>query len=292
MEKTLKLLMLLNGTRNYSVPEIAIKFSIDERTVYRHFNKIKNAGFALEKKQGRYRLIPNHPETKTLKKLFHFSEEEIFLIHQILEAQKSSSSVKEKLLKKLNFLYDFNVISKLENTQQLKIIQDLNEAIQKKTKVNLLGYRSSNSSNIEDRIVEPFEFMGDYEGIWCYEIKSQQVKQFKISRIEKVEILNENWQHQSEHKIPFTDAFKMSAKKPVAIVELQLSLKAYNLLREEFPLAVKDISERENLYHLKTSIANFHGIGRFVMGLSDEIKIISPETFKTFIKEKFKSLNF
>ena len=183
------------------------------------------------------------------------------------------------------------MISKLENTQQLKIIQDLNEAIQKKTKVNLLGYRSSNSSNIEDRIVEPFEFMGDYEGIWCYEIKSQQVKQFKISRIEKVEILNENWQHQSEHKIPFTDAFKMSAKKPVAIVELQLSLKAYNLLREEFPLAVKDISERENLYHLKTSIANFHGIGRFVMGLSDEIKIISPETFKTFIKEKFKSLN-
>ena len=46
MEKTLKLLMLLTGTRNYSVQEIAEKFSIDERTVYRYFNKIENAGFA------------------------------------------------------------------------------------------------------------------------------------------------------------------------------------------------------------------------------------------------------
>ena len=288
MEKTLKLLMLLSGTKNFSVSDLAEKYEVDERTVYRYLKKIENAGFALEKKHGRYRLLSNHSETKAFKKILHFSEEEIFLIHQILEAQESSSPAKEKLLKKLNFLYDFNVISKLENTQQLKNIQDLNEAIKKKIKVNLIGYRSSNSSRIEDRMVEPFEFLGDYEGIWCYETESQQVKQFKITRIQKVELLIESWQNETQHHVPFTDAFRMSAPKPIATVELALTLKAYNLLIEEFPLAVKDISEKENLYHLKIAIANYHGIGRFVMGLIDEIKILAPEEFKLFIKDKIK----
>ena len=170
----------------------------------------------------------------------------------------------------------------------LKNIQDLNEAIKKKIKVNLIGYRSSNSSRIEDRMVEPFEFLGDYEGIWCYETESQQVKQFKITRIQKVELLIESWQNETQHHVPFTDAFRMSAPKPIATVELALTLKAYNLLIEEFPLAVKDISEKENLYHLKIAIANYHGIGRFVMGLIDEIKILAPEKFKLFIKDKIK----
>ena len=57
MEKTLRLLMLLAGIRNYSVQEITENFSIDERTVYRYFNKIENAGFALDKNHGRYQVI-------------------------------------------------------------------------------------------------------------------------------------------------------------------------------------------------------------------------------------------
>jgi hypothetical protein len=37
-------------------------------------------------------------------------------------------------------------------------------------------------------------------------------------------------------------------------------------------------------------VANYCGIGRFVMGLADEIKIVGPEDFKEYVKEKVKVL--
>ncbi|TXH22439.1 MAG: WYL domain-containing protein [Chitinophagaceae bacterium] len=294
MKELLKLIMLLSSNRSYTLIEIAQRFDKSERTIFRYLEDIELAGFILEKKRvgketQRYRLMPNHSETKTFKKLFHFSEEEDWLLHQTLHELKAGSTIKDKLLKKLNFLYDFKAIANLENTKDLEKTNLLNDAINRKKMVKLIHYRSSNSDTIEDRTVEPFDFIADYEGIWCYEIESQHVKQFKISRIEDVEILNENWRHQSEHKIPFTDAFKMSAKKPIAIFEAQLSLKAYNLLCEEFPLAEKSISVIDNnRYHLKIPIADFHGIGRFVLGLPGDIKVMAPKEFKEFLKEKAK----
>ncbi|MGN6531600.1 MAG: WYL domain-containing protein [Ginsengibacter sp.] len=73
-------------------------------------------------------------------------------------------------------------------------------------------------------------------------------------------------------------------------VEARLSLKAYNLLIEEFPLSREYVEEDNGGYRLKIPVAGYQGIGRFVMGLPGEIEILSSERFKEFLKEERKKL--
>ena len=58
---------------------------------------------------------------------------------------------------------------------------------------------------------------------------------------------------------------------------------AHNLLIEEYPLATRDLRQiDDNHWLLDTMVCDYVGIGRFVMGLSEDIKILTPE-FETYI---------
>ena len=61
-------------------------------------------------------------------------------------------------------------------------------------------------------------------------------------------------------------------------VKLELTLKAKNLLLEEYPLAQSDLREENGKWILETMISDMAGVGRFVIGLAHDIKVIdSPE---------------
>lgn len=289
MEKLLRILMLLSGNRNYSRDEIAERFSISGRTVYRYLLTIENAGFVLNRRDGRYRLILDNPNGRSLNNLLHFSEEEAYLLYKTLAELKAGSPLRERLVKKLNVLYDFKALARLEQHQELERVHILGEAMNHKKQVVLRQYRSSNSGAIADRKVEPFRFMEDYKAVWCYDVEDKSNKQFKVARMKGVELLPLSWFHESEHSVPFTDAFRMAAAAPCATVVALLSLKAYNLIIEEYPLTEKYITKEKNQYRLEIPIADYPGIGRFVLGLPGEIEVLQPEGFKDFLREKRKS---
>lgn len=289
MRSLIRLLILLSGNRLYSATEIMERFDISERTVYRYLNQIEANGLVLERSNGRYRLVQDDSETSRLQKLFHFTEEEVFILNRSLSNFELSNTVVKNLIKKLHALYDFQTLTQLKKDGNIENIQKLATAIKDKDCVLLLKYRSSNSETVIDRKVEAFAFMPDYESVWCLDLEDKNVKQFRISRINEVKILKEKWQHTQLHELPFTDAFRMSAAKPVSTIEAILSLKAYNLLSEEFPTALPHIEKQSDQYFLKIPIADFHGIGRFVLGLPGDIEIIESKEFKDFLKEKQKS---
>jgi hypothetical protein len=60
---------------------------------------------------------------------------------------------------------------------------------------------------------------------------------------------------------------------------LRLGMLARNLLIEEYPLAERDIKLiDETHWMLDTMVCNYVGVGRFVMGLLDDVEIVeSPE---------------
>lgn len=292
MEKSIQLLKLLASNRTYSTAEIMERFEISERSVYRYLNQIEDNGFVLERQNGRYRLAQNDSETVRLQKLFHFTEEEIFILHRSLSNFELSNTAVKNLVKKLHALYDFQTLTRLKKDGNIENIQKLARAITDKNCSLLLKYRSSNSETVSDRKVEAFEFSPDYEAIWCLDLEDKKVKQFRISRINEVEILKDKWQHASLHQVPFTDAFRMSAEGPITTIKAILSLKAYNLLREEFPAALPYLEKRTSQYYLEIPIADFHGIGRFVMGLPEDIEITESEEFKDFLREKQKNFKW
>lgn len=283
--RILNMLMLLSGNRRYTIQELEERFEQSGRTVFRDLELIESAGFMIERESG-YRLLSDAPVTRSLQKLFHFSEEEACILYQTLEQIKGASPLKERLARKLHTLYDLKILEKLRRSDDLAKVQIIGESIKTKKQVTLKSYRSGHSNRIEDRLVEVFDFMPDYRAVWCYDHSGRMCKQFKVSRMETVVIEHSGWQYEHLHKRPFTDAFRISAAEPLAEVEMLLSLKACNLLTEEFPLADRHIQETAEGYYLKIPVADFTGIGRFIMGLPEDIAILSPRHLKDYIRDK------
>lgn len=288
MQRLLRLLMMLTGKRWYSLHEIMDILESSERTVYRYLETFESAGFVLEKNRGSYRLQRSSTSTRSLQNLMHFSEEEVLILYDTLAFIEGTSAVKEQLIRKLNVLYDYKALEKLQQSDDLMKIQILSDAIRNKKQVKLKSYRSSNTDKITDRKVEPFDYLPDYRSVWCYEYESKSCKQFKLSRIDEIELINRDWENELLHKVHFTDAFRISSVKPIDNVEAKLSLKAYNLLLEEFPLCRNHINEEDGHYRLKIPVAGYQGIGRFVMGLPGEIEVLGTKGFKEFLKEERK----
>jgi len=286
MSVLLRMLMTLSTKRRYSLHELMERFDVSESTAYRHIRTIEGAGFVVAKLKGSYRLALESSTGKTLKNLLHFTPEEVYILERTMDLLHDSVPVKSRLLLKLHTLYDTQSLAKLANTDKQQIVQQLAKAIENKCCLNLKDYRSNNSQKIEDRLVEAFEFLPDYSGIWCYETASDSCKQFKISRIAAIEVLAQPWANEAAHTVAFTDAFRMSGSNAKLIVEARLSLKAFNLLIEEFPLAEQYLIKHGDYYRLKVPVASFEGIGRFVLGMAGEVHIVSPKSFINFLEKK------
>ncbi|MFQ6940458.1 MAG: WYL domain-containing protein [Alistipes finegoldii] len=106
---------------------------------------------------------------------------------------------------------------------------------------------------------------------------------FKTSRIGSAELTAAPWEHEPEHCEGFIDAFRMhgGARRRV---RLELGLLAYNLLCEEYPLAERDVRPLgRGRWLLDTEVAGFAGVGRFVVGLLDDIRIVDSPELTTYI---------
>ena len=104
--------------------------------------------------------------------------------------------------------------------------------------------------------------------------------------MENVEILDDEWLHEEEHRQVYTDAFMFSGERQYT-VDLRMGTLSSNLLREEYPASVPFITQEDDrhwLLHLP--VCSYLGIGRFVLGLFEDIQVLGDEGFKAYLREK------
>ena len=286
-QKMLEVLLMLDCKYGRTIQELSDRFDISQRTVYRYFDTFKQVGFVIENNNGYFKIDKENSTAQDISQLLHFTEEEAFILSKTIHAIDEDSELKEKLVKKLYSLYDFDrVIHAITKKVETENIYSIIQAIKQQKQVVLKEYKSSNSKDIRDRLVEPIDFTLNYNGIWCYDTEDKTNKIFKASRIKEVTILDVNYQYKPEHRVGITDIFRMESFEPTA-VELKLSLVAYNLIIEEFPLSEKYIKKiDETHYLLTTQVGNFLGVGRFVLGLPGEIEVVYPKSFKDYLNDK------
>ena len=150
----------------------------------------------------------------------------------------------------------------------------------------LKGYQSPSSGSVSKRMVEPFQFMRNNAEVRCYEPASGMNKTFKVMRTREVVVLDLLWEHKDEHRAFKTDLFHFSGEetKPV---KLALGPLATSLLIEEFPGAEQQLKQmRGGKQLLETEVCNFKGVGRFVMGLYDDIEVLGCKEFQEYINER------
>jgi predicted DNA-binding transcriptional regulator YafY len=157
------------------------------------------------------------------------------------------------------------------------------DAIENRRQVVLVDYSSSHAGVVRNRLVEPFGFTTNYVQAWCYEPESGMNKLFKVSRISSVEMLDVEWQYESEHSQGYIDIFRMTGFEQHR-VQLRLGMLAHNLLLEEYPLSERDVKPVDShRWLLDTNVCNYLGVGRFVIGLLDDIEIVDSPEFEAYI---------
>jgi predicted DNA-binding transcriptional regulator YafY len=287
IERLLRLMQMLATNINYRVEDIANALDISSRSVYRYLDTFEAVGFVVHRTFPVQLCIEN-PLLKDVSQLVYFSREEAYLVHQLIEAIDDSNLVKQNLRRKLASACNYQgIVDSIINKENASNIHYILEAIEKKKQVIFSNYSSAHGENITNRLVEPFLFTSNYIQVWCYEPETGHNKMFRISRIANVVILDTNWESESSHREGLMDVFRMSSYDSKSFsIKLEMNVRAYNLLIEEYPLANKYTYQVDcHTWILETNVSDYAGVGRFVAGLAADIRIIQPISLQEYVKD-------
>lgn len=292
LERELNLLLLLTENHNYTVPEICDRVQISRRNFYYYLDFFRLAGFKVEHSKPYYRVSKDSPFFRKIDEVVHFTEDEAITMRRILDKTGDQSIQVERLRRKLDRLYDLQILDNEEMQEQLAHnVTTLYEAIKRQVAVKLVNYSSPNSNTTSNRIVEPFLLMNGNREVRCFELSSGINKTFKLSRMEDVQLLDVTWEHQNKHHKIFTDIFMFSDEKQWTVTLLMGRLSS-SILLEEYPKARKYLTQQdETHWQLELPVCSFIGIGRFVMGLFEDIEVQGCNEFKEFLNNKINNLS-
>ena len=290
VERTLRLMRLMSGNVYLTVEQLAKRLDTSTRSIYRYIDTFKTCGFAVEKiDDSIYRLISMPTGYKDLQKLVYFSEEEARVLTYLIESLDETNSQKSSLYRKLCAVCDTKSIKEYSgSSKNAANVQSLGNAMKDHKTVILKDYASASSGTVRDRVVESFEFTNNHIDIWAYDCEKKSVRLFKIARISWVDILPIDWQHEDEHDKGFLDAFRMQGKDQIH-VRLEMTLRARNLLCEEFPLAAPDVTEKDGKFIFDSMVTHMEGVGRFVIGLAKEVKIVDSPELVQYVRDYTKN---
>ena len=293
LERLLRLMKLLTANTTYNVDQLAERLDMSRRTVYRYIDTFREAGFVIKKSGDCIRLDKESPHFRDISQLVHFTEEEAVILKSAIENIDDTNLLKQNLKRKLYSIYDNRTLADtVVRGKNAPNIRRLIEAIEEQRQVVLHGYQSAHGGEVRDRRVEPFAFTTNYVQVWCFDTEDGANKLFKTARIGSVEPTDTPWQHAEEHREGFIDAFRIHGERRHR-VRLGLGILAYNLLCEEYPLAERDVRPAgRGRWLLDTEVSSMAGVGRFVVGLLDDIRIVEcpelTEYIKRYIAENLK----
>ena len=293
IERLLRLMKLMTGNVNYTVNDLAERIGTTYRSVYRYIDTFKDAGFVVQNLGGGVdKLGKECRHFNDISQLVHFTDEEAHIVNQLIEALDDTNMLKQNLRRKLTSIYDCTSMAQsIVRGRNAQNVNALLEAMTQRRQVVLRDYASSNTGVVRDRVVEPFGFTTNYVQVWCYEVDSGLNKIFKTSRIGSVDILDDTWQHAESQEQGYIDIFRMTGFEQHRVC-IRLGMMAHNLLLEEYPLAERDIIQQGDSWLLDTKVCNYRGVGRFVLGLMDDVEVLENEEFKEYLRTKLLEARF
>jgi len=293
LERLLRMLMMLSGGYGCTIRELSAKLETNWRTIYRYLETLSDAGFIVQRNEEYFSIDRQSPYLRTIGDLLHFTPEESWILNKAILSLDDEIPIKQNLAKKLYALYDLKGVPypvvKKENSER---IIALIRAMEDKHQVVLRNYQSANSSTTSDRVVEPFSFTLNYGYIWCFEVEAGDNKLFKTARVSTVTDTGTPWQNEARHHELPTDVFRISGNRKITVI-LRLTMRAASLLAEEYPQSEEFISPAgDNVFLFNGWVNSFEGVGRFILGLPDDIEVLGPASLMEYLNEQIKGKKF
>ncbi|MFN3528724.1 MAG: helix-turn-helix transcriptional regulator [Bacteroidia bacterium] len=281
--------LLSSNKRGYTVQELADKLEVSYRTVYRDLRIFEATGFEILQNPLSKRVRLAHAQEISDKMSFNKTEAEV--LQQAL-VSLPDGPVKQLLFDKVHALSSQQMhLQHLQRQQTVHNFQLLAQAMREKKQAVLLDYNSPSSQSIGNRLVEPFAFNDNMDTVYCFEPASKKNKLFKLERIGQVRLEQISWGYEHLHEQNNTDIFGLPIDQQAHEVKLILGRLSSNLLKEERPAALPFMSPLpDGNQLLQIRVADYRGIGRFVLGLIDDIEIVGPADFISYLQKQIQKL--
>jgi predicted DNA-binding transcriptional regulator YafY len=285
------LLRILSHPYRYTKRDLAEHFEVSKDTIKEDIIAIQNTGLHFEQ-DSKYRcaVIPDR-QFKELKHLQSLTEDDRFKIGEALNHRLSSKDALY-LKNKLASLYNFQQLGlRALRRPALERIDALEKAKKLKLRVVLEKYKS-NSNSIRDRLVEPFHIDPELDTLQAFDVDSDSTRHFKLSRIERVKLMETPWSFEPRHEHKYTDVFRIANNHQVPI-HLRLQVYAYNALIEAYPKALSEVmpGAESETFDFETKVnCDFLGLMNFIMGNFKFIEIIAPQQLKDRVEDHAKEI--
>jgi predicted DNA-binding transcriptional regulator YafY len=287
--RDLELLLLLTESARYTPDLLAKKLGITKRSVYNYLKQLRDSGFLVYNSGNNYYIDRWSPYFRQLFENLSFSTDEARFLNQLLSDVDNEDLMVRSIRSKLERHYYLGEEDDGSHLHHINSnLQTLRAAIAAKKVVVLKNYSSPHSRTVADRYVEPFQILNNGLDIRCHEIMSHKNKTYRLARIESVQILDAEWTAEKKHREVYTDIFLFSGEEQIP-VSLRMGQLAHNLMLEEYPLSSNHFTQEDDKHWLLTiDVCSYAGIGRFVLGLFEDIEVLSSPEFIKYLQEKIK----
>lgn len=263
--RVLQFISFLEQEPSKTVVQLASLLDTTERTVYRYLDLVKECGFDVQRdKINRFFIVNDRSNG------IRFTPEEADYLKQLVLTNGRKSKLKDAVLSKIYLSSDATIVAgHLINAKNGKIVERLSNAIASMEQVILKKYQSINSETISDRVVEPFGFTDNYCTVMAFEPASFKNKTYNIDRIASVEFNNQKCHFESEYEQQILDAFGFAFSGDKHPVYLELPLKHYLLLKNDFPMTTPHFkfNAKKDVYELNIEVNDLAPVERFLRGM-------------------------
>ena len=282
-----EIVYILLQKKKITARELAEKFEVSTRTIYRDVETLSRADvpiYATQGKNGGVALLDRFVLNKTI-----LSEEEQNQILFALQSMKNVSGQDEKgVLEKLSTLFNKAVSDwikidfsgwKKDSSQKARFDM-IKKAILNKSRIEFVYYNSNGEKS--KRIAEPLQiwFKDKSWYLMSYCKLKEDYRIFKISRMKEIKMLREHF----ERELPKVQKDKTRDFKIISL-KLEISKDMAYRVYDEFENE-EIIKNKNGDFVVKVEYSENEWVWSYVLSFGEYAKVLSPKKAKEIIKEK------
>lgn len=291
LNRLLEITMILMNKKNTTASELAQRFGVSTRTIYRDIDVLSASGVPVYATRGTNGGISILEEYTINRTMLSDSEKE-----SILFALKTLQSTKypeiDLVMEKLGSIFKNTVTDWISidfapwgsNPNENNKFTDIKTAIMQSRAIEIDYINAYNQKS--RRIIEPIRLIFKSQAwyLWGFCRNKQDYRTFRISRIKRVEIMSETFDR-NRVRVVKEHSVETENEKPDTHVVLQFAKEALYRLYDNFD----DCLIRDNgdgSYILEIDLPEDEWLYGYILSFGSFVKIIEPESIRKVIKER------
>ncbi len=282
-----EILYILLQKKKVTAKELAEKFEVSTRTIYRDIEALSSANIPIYMSKGKDGGI-GILEEYVLNKSILSEEEQNQILFALQSLEKMNGNSEKDILEKMSTIFNKKVTDWIKidfsnwSPSKENTFQIIKSAILNKQLIEFTYYNSTGEKN--SRIVEPLQIW--FKDKSWYLISYCRLKNdyrfFKLTRMKEVKLLKEHF----EREMPEQNEEEKEIKN--IILELEISKEMAFRVYDEFDN--EEITKKEDgNFIVKVEFPENEWVYSFILSFGEYVKVLSPEYAKNIVKQKLQN---